>query len=624
MRPSLRAFLFAALASAALGPTAYLGLTQAGHWQEVQRRDADKELRFAAEGLARTLGQALDTNVREIIAVANAVGLQGTKDHAVLQALLHQYCSTFPSCLGVNVSTSDGVPIVMEPSDHAAANIGDRSYFQTMLRTKRASVSGVELGRIAWVPTIHVCAPVWMPPSAEHPTLGGAVVGATGLGYLQELTGKAVEIFGDMRAQVLDANRHVVLDSSPAGVPALTDRSNNPMYAAVPAGKASLRDGRNDQAEQVRLALARVSEQGVDWTVAVMRPTKTIEEQASRARVSTLIAIAAALMLGFFFAYVISSWLARPISQLARYAARVARGEAAPIPPHGRLDAREVSELVENVFSMVLQLQRQATALREREAEQILLARIRQELDIAERIQTGILPKHFSLPGFESAARMKPAEAVGGDYYEILPTASGFWIAAGDVSGHGLNAGLVMLMLQSALAALAIYAPGARPAELLKATNCLLVENIRHRLGGDDHVTLVLMHVDLDGSFVFAGGHEPLLVLRASSGKCEVIDTPGPWMGILPDIGRHLAEGSGRLEPGDLLLFHSDGIVESGSRQHTPYGLERLCAAVERLGDQPADVVCREILREAEEWSSGKQEDDMTVVAVRRASGPSF
>jgi serine phosphatase RsbU (regulator of sigma subunit) len=611
-------FLFVALSIAALAPIVYLGLTQAARWREVQRRDADKELRFAAEGLARTLGQALDANVREITSVAKTVGMHGTGDRSVVQQLLHEYCATFPSCLGVNVTDLEGMPVVIEPQDAVPRKLADRDYYQAMRRTGHTIVSGVELGRLTKVPTIHVCAPIWAAPLAGEPTFAGAVVGATGLGYLQELTTKSVEIFGDTHAQVIDGHGRVVLDSSPAGAPALADRSANPTYLGVAAGQTILRDGQDEQGKRVRIALERVPEQGVDWTVAVMRQTQLIEEQANRARVSTLIAVAAALVLGFVFAYILSAWLARPISKLARYATGVAKGEPLPMPARGALDAREVTQLIETVFSMVSQLQQQTEALREREEEQIVLARIRKELDIAERIQTGILPKQCTLPGFESAARMIPAEAVGGDYYEILPTASGFWIASGDVSGHGLNAGLVMLMLQSALAALAIYAPAARPAELLKAANRLLVENIRRRLGGDDHATLVLMHVDLDGSFVFAGGHEPLLIFRAKSGKCEVIDTPGPWMGIIPDIGRQLSEGCGRLEPGDLLLFHSDGVVESGAREHKPYGLERLCSAVERLADQPAEVVCGEILREAEEWSSGRREDDMTVVVVRR------
>ena len=124
----------------------------------------------------------------------------------------------------------------------------------------------------------------------------------------------------------------------------------------------------------------------------------------------------------------------------------MASGEGASLPSAARWDAREVNDLVETVGIMVAQLREQADALREREKEQVVLARFRQELEIAARIQVGILPKNFDVPGFEIAALMRPAEAVGGDYYELLPTESGFWIAAGDVSGHGLTAGLVMLM----------------------------------------------------------------------------------------------------------------------------------------------------------------------------------
>ncbi len=622
MRPSLRAFLFAALSVAAAAPIAYLGSSQTARWRDVQRRGADKDLHFAAQSLARTIGQAIDTDAREIIAVANTVALAGMTNRELSESLLKQHCSTFPSCLGLNLSYADGMPFAMAPDSHPPAGHlakqGDRDYFRRMLTTGHATVSGVELGRMTKVPTIHICAPVWSNPLAEQKTIIGAVVGATGLGYLQELTSRAVDAFGDMQAQVLDGAGRVVLDSNPAGAQALSDESRNPMYESVPDSGTTLRDGRNQQGVPVRAALERVHEHGVGWTVAVMRPTSEIEEQAKRVRVSVLLTIVAALLLGFVFAYVLSSWLARPITKLARYTTQVADGTSVAMPMLGRFDAREVTDLVEHVFAMVSKLQSQADALREREKEQVMLARARKELDIAERIQSGILPKHFDLPGFQTAARMKPAEAVGGDYYEVLPTESGFWIAAGDVSGHGLNAGLVMLMLQSALAALAIYTPNARPAEILAATNRLLVENIRCRLGGDDHVTLVLMHISLDGNFVFAGGHEPLLVLRADTGKCEVIDTLGPWMGILPDIGRNLTERRGRLEHGDLLLLHSDGIVEAGARNHQAYGLERLCAAVERLHDQPAEIICQEILREAEECSSGKCEDDMTVVVVRR------
>jgi len=602
-----------------LAPVAYLGPTQVARWRDVQRRDADKELRFAAESLARAIDQALDASIRELTVTANEIGVYGSLDPDLLQKVLHQHCSAFPSCLGVFVSGVDAHPITGEPLQNASsARVSDREYYQEMLRTRRTAVSGVEIGRFTGVPTIHVCAPVWSSRDVDSPKMLGSVVGALGLSYLQELTTRSVEVYGDMQARVLDGRKRVAVDSNPRDRPALADLSSIELYAGVFTEQTSLRYGRNERGESVRAAFVRIADPRLAWTVVVMRPTWKIEEQARHAQASTLIAVFGALALGMTFAFVLSSWLAQPISKLAGYTQRVAGGEGASAPTTGRWDAREVGDLVGTVASMVAQLQSQADALREHEKEQVVLARFRQELEIAERIQVGILPKSFEVPGFEIAALMKPAEAVGGDYYELLPNESGFWIAAGDVSGHGLTAGLIMLMLQSALAALAIHAPNARPAEILKSTNRLLVENIRRRLRGDDHVTLVLMHVLRDGTFVFAGGHEPILVLRAASGRCEVVEAYGPWMGIQDGVEKHLHEGNGKLDPGDLMIFHSDGIVEAGASQRNPFGLERLCSAVERLRRLPAQVMCREILGECRSWAPGPQEDDMTLVVVRR------
>jgi serine phosphatase RsbU (regulator of sigma subunit) len=618
MRLSLRKFLFVSLLVAALAPIAYLGPTQIVRWQAVQRGDADKELRMAAESLARSIGQTVDSSARELTAMANQLGIEGSLEPKKLHAILHQFRETFPSWLGVNVSGTDASPIAFDPPIVARVHYTDREYYQTMLRTGRTSVAGVEIGKATGLPSIHVAAPIWEGGEFLHQTMLGACVGAIGLSYLQEVTTKSVAAFGDMRARVLDKKHRVVVDSNPRGLPPLTDLSATALYIGVVPGPAGLRGGENEAGENVRVALARVDEQGLDWTVAVMRPVRSIDEQAKRARTATLIAVFAALVLGVGLAYVLSSWLAYPISQLARYTLRVASGEVVPRPTADRWDAREVTELVDGLGSMVGQLQKQADILREREKEQVLMARIRRELEIAERIQLGILPKSFDIPGFEIAAVMRPAEAVGGDYYELLPTPTGFWISVGDVSGHGLNAGLVMLMLQSALGSVARYAPDAGPAAIIKATNRQLVENIRHRLGGDDHATLVLMHVFSDGRYVFAGGHEPLLILRAASARCEVLETQGPWVGIKAELGQGWPERTDALAIGDLLVFHSDGIVEAGAQAHNPYGLERLGAVVERLRDQPTRTICTEILREAGAWATGPQDDDRTIVVVRR------
>src|SRR6185312_16361325 len=71
--------------------------------------------------------------------------------------------------------------------------------------------------------------------------------------------------------------------------------------------------------------------------------------------------------------------------------------------------------------------------------EAIRSARVEEELEIARRVQTSILPRNLAVPGLAVAATMIPANEIGGDYYDIIPTNDGAWLAVGDVSGHGLN-----------------------------------------------------------------------------------------------------------------------------------------------------------------------------------------
>ena len=618
MRLPLRAFLFASIAGSILAPLAYLGVSQTLRWREVHRQEVDRELTLSAESLARTIGRAITSDVRQITTLANYIALQDLREREVIEAMLRNHCTTYPSCMAVTVTDINGEPRMASHPLDGATNLAKRDYYQAMLATGRTAISGVQMGWTFFRPTIHIAAPIWKTHPDGSARFAGAVVTATGLSYLKELATRTVEPFGDMQAEILDDEQRVVIDSSSLATPSLTDRSQSPMYVRGMGEETILRDGQDDAGKPVRVAFAPFSIEERTWMVVVMRSTSAINEQTNRAFQHTLLVTLGALLFGLLLAVVLSWLLARPIVRLTHFATRVAKGGPQPKPAAAPLDAREVTELADTVFSMVGKLQDQTRALREREQEQIELAKIRQEMDIAARIQSGILPKHFEVAGFEFAARMKPAEEIGGDYYEILPTESGFWIAAGDVSGHGLTAGLVMLMLQSALGALALSSPRERPSRILAATNALLVENIRSRLGGDDHVTLVLMHVDREGRFVFAGGHEPLLLLRNGSDTCEVINTPGPWIGIMPELGEKLVDTSGQLGPGDLLVFHSDGVVQAGAQQHRPFGLDRLRESIEQSRGRPLEMVRDEILRRATDWAKGQQDDDMMVVLVRR------
>jgi len=252
------------------------------------------------------------------------------------------------------------------------------------------------------------------------------------------------------------------------------------------------------------------------------------------------------------------------------------------------------------------------------EIEKVARERLEKELELARQIQVGILPRHLAAEGLELSATMTTATEVGGDYYDVLPVQGGCWIGIGDVSGHGVTSGLIMLMVQSVIAGIVAKDPDASPREAVTILNRVLFENIRHRLIKDDFVTLSLLRVS-PRRIVFAGAHEQFLVCRAKTGLADRIETPGTWLGVVPDIGRFTTETTIDLEPNDLVVLYTDGITEARNSTGEQFGIDRLGAAIERHHEEPLEAVRDHVLDEVARWTA-KRDDDATLVLLRRAA----
>ena len=239
----------------------------------------------------------------------------------------------------------------------------------------------------------------------------------------------------------------------------------------------------------------------------------------------------------------------------------------------------------------------------------------RQENEIASRVQVAILPGEVDVEGLAISAVMLPAEVVGGDYYDIIPVEDGCWLAIGDVAGHGLSAGVIMLMIQSAVQSLVRLSPRANPRDLVCALNRALYENIRNRMKRDEHVTFCLARYSPDGRVVFAGAHENILICRAN-GQCDSIAPNGVCLGILEDISTATPETALQLGPGDLMLMFSDGVIEAADGDRKRFGLERLreqlVANRERSPHEVRDSIVDAVVR----WG-GRPHDDVTLLVVR-------
>lgn len=287
-------------------------------------------------------------------------------------------------------------------------------------------------------------------------------------------------------------------------------------------------------------------------------------------------------------------------------------------------NARLYQEMEKRVCDRTRKLEESLRTIQEDQAKIIeaerraAVAHLESELAIAQRIQTSILPRDLSMPGMEIAAVMQTATEVGGDYYDLVPTDDGgCWIGIGDVSGHGLNAGLVMLMIQSGLAPLMTSDSWVDPARLLCVLNRAIYENVHCRLQRDDYVTLSLFRFFADGRFLVAGAHEEILVWRAGTGQCEQIETPGTWIGMVERIESATNSREGHLADGDVMVLFTDGIVEARGPDGEQFGLRRLMDIITAEHVQPVGELCRRVLEAVNAWSPERQ-DDQTIVALRR------
>jgi sigma-B regulation protein RsbU (phosphoserine phosphatase) len=251
-----------------------------------------------------------------------------------------------------------------------------------------------------------------------------------------------------------------------------------------------------------------------------------------------------------------------------------------------------------------------ATAVAERQG------RLQREMALAQQLQTAILPRRLAVAGLELSAAMIPATEVGGDYYDVLPTADGCWLGIGDVAGHGLNAGLTMLMIQSMVAALAQSSPQAAPSTLIAVLNDALCDNLRERLNRREHATLSLLKYDRSGRISYAGAHEDILIYRAATCEVETVTTSGIWVGIRRDIAGVTEDATFDLQERDVMVLYTDGVIEARDARKEMLGLDRLRAALAEAHDQPVDVIRDRLIRLVRDWTH-KQDDDVTLLVAR-------
>jgi len=246
-------------------------------------------------------------------------------------------------------------------------------------------------------------------------------------------------------------------------------------------------------------------------------------------------------------------------------------------------------------------------------------ARLSAELDITRRLQKMLLPKDHELQrvaDLDIAGYMEPADEVGGDYYDVLQYNGEVACGIGDVTGHGLESGVLMLMVQTAVRTL-LAVHETDPVKFFTVLNRTIYDNIQ-RMDADKNLTLAVVNYQ-NGELRVSGQHEEMIVVRAN-GEVELIDTLdlGFPIGLEEDIAAFVGQKRVKLNPGDVVALYTDGITEAENMHNQQYGLEKLCEVVKNNGQQAASVIRQAVIDDVRSHiGEQKVYDDITLLVLK-------
>ncbi|PWU11586.1 MAG: hypothetical protein C5B51_02390 [Terriglobia bacterium] len=273
----------------------------------------------------------------------------------------------------------------------------------------------------------------------------------------------------------------------------------------------------------------------------------------------------------------------------------------------------QLAELGASFNSMTENLRRLISVAKENE-------RLQSELEIAREVQAQLFPKAVpSLRGLKLAGVCNPARMVSGDYYDFLSVSDrAVAFAIGDVAGKGISAALLMAAIQSAMRTQLTGANGGRPAHFSTAS---LVSTLNQQLyastSAEKYATFYFaLYDDAEHALTYTNaGHLPPFLLRG--GEMISLEPTGTVVGAFP--AARYEERSVALDPGDVLVAYTDGVVEPENVYGEMFGEARLKELLLRYASTDSAEIIARTMEAVVTWTgSSELQDDMTMLVARR------
>ncbi|HET6384193.1 MAG TPA: SpoIIE family protein phosphatase [Armatimonadota bacterium] len=406
-----------------------------------------------------------------------------------------------------------------------------------------------------------------------------------------------------INASIIALNGEIkkVLYAPPAQAPMLWETTVGPHVEALSGELEYIRQRREMQTE---------------------RSARGVMAQSARLIPMSSVVVFLALVAALIAVTTITRSLLTPVRKLVRVVDDLASGDLTarvewPYRDELGALATDFNRMADRIASTISELHETQSILQERnEALSETYSILHQEMELAGRIQSEILPTDCSYLDVSAAADMVAASDIGGDFYDVLPGRPGpdeIGFVVGDVSGKGIAAALLMVFVVTVLRE--ICRREGDPAVILDRLNRLM----RNRFGAEDsmYVTAfvaVLNRTTLRLNFSKAGHEEPFWY-RAAEGSCEALSSMGLFVGLFSD-GQYETKTI-QLGPGDRLILFTDGVVEARNGAGKPFGADRLQDLIKRTGAQSAGAIIRVIKETVESWTGKTMpRDDMTLLVI--------
>ncbi len=242
---------------------------------------------------------------------------------------------------------------------------------------------------------------------------------------------------------------------------------------------------------------------------------------------------------------------------------------------------------------------------------------LQQDLEIARKIQSRLLPPKPQLSGYDFEVFYQPAGEVGGDFYDFIPMQGGkMGLLVADASGKGLAGALLMVEARAMIRTMASVA--SSPREILTAVNRVLIQDLEK--GRFVTAFFALLDPRRGQMTVSNAGHTPMLLCREVSKEIVSVAPKGLILGVVPDAKFHagLAEEVVPLYPGDRFLLYSDGVSELMNPVNEEFGMTRLETWMRVNSHLWSEDAVRTLTEALEVHRAGQvQSDDITILTGR-------